>query len=258
MLHFFKRIAFVSFVLFLNLLYTIVIDVFVLLLKMVNETESGKTDADIENILNFGNLSLKSAESLLCKNVIGRGHTRLTVCSTDLTDCLAVDCEFVGVGPHGKEHMIARVSIVNMGGDVILDTYVKPQKTVIDYRTNISGIRPELIESGESYSTVRETVRLMLRGRILVGHGLKNDLLVLNLRHPRHLIRDTSRYHPIARKIRALGTPSLKNLSKLILGEEIQNGIHDSVQDARAAMKIYLIFKEEWEKSMRKSGYRKR
>lgn len=68
------------------------------------------------------------------------------------------------------------------------------------------------------------------------------------------MTRDTSRYHPIARRIRALGTPSLKSLSKLILGEEIQIGTHDSVQDATATMKIYLIFQEEWEKSMRKSS----
>lgn len=66
------------------------------------------------------------------------------------------------------------------------------------------------------------------------------------------MVRDTSRFHPIARRIRALGTPSLRNLSKLILGEEIQNGIHDSIEDARAAMKIYQIFQKEWEKSLQK------
>lgn len=81
--------------------------------------------------------------------------------------------------------MVARVSIVNERGEVILDTYVKPQKTVIDYRTEISGIRPELMESGENYEYVRDTVKLLLHGRVLVGHALKNDLLVLNLRHPK-------------------------------------------------------------------------
>lgn len=223
--------------------------------NMINDEEPGSALEDVENILSIRNLSLNNADSNFSKKATDITKARLhsKIFSTDLTDCLALDCEFVGIGPHGKEHMLARVSIVNERGEVILDTYVKPQKTVIDYRTDISGIRPELMESGQEYGAVRETVKLLLHGRILVGHALKNDLLVLNLRHPRHMIRDTSRFHPIARRIRSLGTPSLKNLSKLILGEEIQTGTHDSVQDASATMKIYQIFQDEWEKSLRKS-----
>uniref|UniRef100_A0A1Q3G1Y5 RNA exonuclease 4 n=1 Tax=Culex tarsalis TaxID=7177 RepID=A0A1Q3G1Y5_CULTA len=221
---------------------------------MVSEMEPGSGDADIENILNIRHLSIDNAENNFSKKTTAKGgRPRAKIFSTELTNCLALDCEFVGIGPRGKEHMLARVSIVNERAEVVLDTYVKPQKAVIDYRTEISGIRPELMAEGQDYSAVRETVKLLLQGRILVGHALKNDLLVLNLRHPRNMTRDTSRYHPIARRIRSLGTPSLKSLSKLILGEEIQIGTHDSVQDATATMKIYLIFQEDWEKSMRKT-----
>ncbi|XP_055531761.1 RNA exonuclease 4 [Wyeomyia smithii] len=229
------------------------------MLNVVDKTESGSAyAADMENILSIGNLSLNS-EKIFSKKTSNKVlRLRPKIFSAELTECLALDCEFVGTGSDGKEHMLARVSIVNERGEVILDTYVKPQKTVIDYRTEISGIRPELMESGKDFSSVRETVKILLHGRILVGHALKNDLLVLNLRHPRHMVRDTSRFHPIARRIRALGTPSLRNLSKLILGEEIQNGIHDSIEDASAAMKIYRIFQEEWEKSLRKVTRRQR
>lgn len=223
---------------------------------MGNEEEPGSSPngvADIENILNIRNLSINN-EIQFSKKTSSTKRPRPRVYSTELTDCLGLDCEFVGTGAGGKEHMLARVSIVNERGEVVLDSYVKPQKDVIDYRTKISGIRPELMDSGQDFSSVRETVKLMIHGRILVGHALKNDMLVLNLRHPRHMTRDTSRYNPIARRIRALGTPSLKNLAKLILGEEIQNGIHDSVQDATATMKIYLIFQDEWEKSLKKTG----
>lgn len=224
--------------------------------NMGNEMESGSsldTASDIENILNIRNLSISRENQFSKKSSVGK-RFQPKVYSTELTDCLALDCEFVGIGTNGKEHMLARVSIVNERGEVVLDNYVKPQKAVIDFRTEISGIRPELIESGQDFVSIRETVKLLLQGRTLVGHALKNDLLVLNLRHPRQKTRDTSRFKPIARRIRALGTPSLKNLSKLILGEEIQTGIHDSVQDASAAMKIYKIFQEEWEKSVRKTG----
>lgn len=222
---------------------------------MGNEKESGNSldTVDIENILNIRNLSI-NRENQFSKKSTCKKRSQPSVYSTELTDCLALDCEFVGIGTDGKEHMLARVSIVNERGEVVLDSYVKPQKAVIDYRTKISGIRPELIESGQDFDSVRESVKLLLHGRILVGHALKNDLLVLNLRHPRQKIRDTSRFNPIARRIRALGTPSLKNLAKLILGEEIQTGIHDSVQDASAAMKIFKIFQDEWEKSLKKTS----
>ncbi|XP_053689641.1 RNA exonuclease 4 [Sabethes cyaneus] len=210
----------------------------------------------MDNILGIRNLSISDEKSLIKKNKSLR--IRPKIFSAELTECLALDCEFVGTGPDGKDHMLARVSVVNERGEVILDTYVKPQRAVIDYRTDISGIRPELMESGKDYGYVRETVKVLLHGRILVGHALKNDLLVLNLRHPKHMVRDTSRFNPIARRIRSLGTPSLKNLSKIILGEEIQNGIHDSIEDACAAMKIYRIFQDEWEKSQRKMARRYR
>ncbi|XP_035906785.1 RNA exonuclease 4 [Anopheles stephensi] len=167
----------------------------------------------------------------------------------EVTDRVALDCEMVGIGPGGKEHMLARVSLVNERGEIIVDRYVKPQESVTDYRTDISGIRPEHITHGVDFRTVRELVRQIIHGKILVGHALKNDLLVLNLRHPKYNIRDTSRFRPIAKKAGAFGTPSLKSIAFALLGEDIQDGSHDSVEDARAAMKIYMLFEKEWEKN---------
>lgn len=44
----------------------------------------------------------------------------------------------------------------------------------------------------------REVAEL-LKGKILVGHALKNDLDVLMLSHPRMMIRDTAKYKPYMR-----------------------------------------------------------
>lgn len=41
-----------------------------------------------------------------------------------------MDCEMVGVGFQGKDHMLARISIVNQQGDIIMDKYVKPSESV--------------------------------------------------------------------------------------------------------------------------------
>lgn len=61
---------------------------------------------------------------------------------------LAIDCEMVGVGPGGQENALARVSIVNYYGTVILDEFVRPKEAVTDYRTFVSGITPKLLEKG--------------------------------------------------------------------------------------------------------------
>lgn len=49
----------------------------------------------------------------------------------------------VGVGEGGVESILARVSIVNFYGHLILDRHVKPKEKVTDYRTAVSGIRPK-------------------------------------------------------------------------------------------------------------------
>ena len=59
-----------------------------------------------------------------------------------------MDCEFVGIGKDATEHMLARVSIVNSDGGVLYDQFVAPQERVIDYRTEVSGVRFSDIKNG--------------------------------------------------------------------------------------------------------------
>uniref|UniRef100_A0A8B9CXQ0 Exonuclease domain-containing protein n=1 Tax=Anser brachyrhynchus TaxID=132585 RepID=A0A8B9CXQ0_9AVES len=68
----------------------------------------------------------------------GEKETALTV---------AMDCEMVGVGPKGEDSIVARVSIVNQFGKCVYDKYVKPTEEVTDYRTAVSGIRPENVKT---------------------------------------------------------------------------------------------------------------
>lgn len=70
--------------------------------------------------------------------------------SGSLTKALAMDCEMVGVGPAGEESAAARVSIVNQYGRCVYDKYVRPAQPVTDYRTAVSGIRPEHLQQGGS------------------------------------------------------------------------------------------------------------
>lgn len=58
----------------------------------------------------------------------------------------------VGVGPAGEDSIAARVSIVNQFGKCVYDKYVKPSQQVTDYRTAVSGIRPEHLKQGGSHT----------------------------------------------------------------------------------------------------------
>lgn len=55
----------------------------------------------------------------------------------------------VGVGPEGIESTLARVSIVNYHGAVMLDKFVRPREKVTDYRTWVSGVREEDLRNGK-------------------------------------------------------------------------------------------------------------
>ncbi|KAF7388346.1 hypothetical protein HZH68_012288 [Vespula germanica] len=162
-----------------------------------------------------------------------------------ITKQIAIDCEMVGIGD-GSESMIARVSIVNKFGYCLYDKYVKPREKVQDYRTAVSGIYPHHLKNGEEFSIIQKEVADILKGRILVGHALKNDLAVLFLSHPWKSLRDTSRYKPF-RQITKANTPSLKRLALELLGIEIQVGEHNSVEDARTAMQLYMLYRTKWE-----------
>ncbi|XP_066466848.1 RNA exonuclease 4 [Tiliqua scincoides] len=167
-----------------------------------------------------------------------------------LTKAVAMDCEMVGVGPSGEDNILARVSIVNLFGKCVYDKYVKPTETVTDYRTAISGIRPQDLKTGEDFKVVQKDVADILRGRILVGHALHNDLKILFLDHPKKKIRDTQRYKPFKQAVQS-GRPSLKLLCEKLLNVTVQTSAHSSIQDAQAAMRLYTMAKKQWEASLK-------
>ncbi|XP_068708253.1 RNA exonuclease 4-like isoform X2 [Montipora foliosa] len=119
-----------------------------------------------------------------------------------LTKRIALDCEMVGIGTGGRKHMLARVSVVNSHGHAVYDSFVAPQEKVVDYRTSVSGVRPADLRNAPDFKTVQFNVSKLLKGRILVGHSLKNDLAVLFLGHPGRDIRDTAKYRPFQEKLK--------------------------------------------------------
>ncbi|KAK5963641.1 putative 3'-5' exonuclease PWA37_003966 [Arxiozyma heterogenica] len=195
-----------------------------------NSTKDDNKDNQLENVVE------KNASSVNNKK------------ATDIGKYVAMDCEFVGVGPEGKEHALARISITNYYGHIILDEFVRPKEKVVDWRTHISGIKPEHMKQAISFKDAQKKCAEIIKGRILIGHALKHDLDALLLSHPKSMIRDTARHLPFRKKYAKGKSPSLKKLTKEVLKVQIQSGEHSSVEDARATMLLYKSDKSEFEK----------
>jgi RNA exonuclease 4 len=162
---------------------------------------------------------------------------------------IALDCEMVGVGPLGSESTLARVSVVNYFGAVLLDEFVRQKERVTDWRTQWSGVREKDMINAKIFEEVQVSVAELIKDRTIIGHAIQNDLKALMLSHPRAQIRDTQHLahkHGQSRTVR----PALRNLVRDMLGATIQQGEHSSVTDARATMAIYRLHRKQWE-----SGY---
>ncbi|THG99473.1 hypothetical protein EW145_g7260 [Phellinidium pouzarii] len=201
------------------------------------------TDATGASALSSSNSS--GSESLNIFSRMVYGQIEYTESQQQPGKYLALDCEMVGVGIDASESSLARVSLVNYHGAIILDEFVRQRERVVDYRTAISHI-----VKAKPFMEVQMKVSELLKDRILVGHAVNNDLKALLLSQPRQLIRDTQL---CAGKARVLKTkyPALRKLVQQELGVTIQAGEHSSVTDARATMALYRLHQKEWEKGFR-------
>lgn len=168
---------------------------------------------------------------------------------------IGMDCEMVGVGPHGRRSALARVTVVDWNHRVLYDAYVAPTEEVTDYRYFVSGITEEDLRCAIDFETCRQHVAELLEGKILVGHALKNDLAVLQITHPWHLIRDTAKYEPFM-KLRQddgiLWPRKLKDLTYEKLRRVIQpyGAAHCPIEDATSALQLYKLVRVKWEAIM--------
>ncbi|KAH6889121.1 ribonuclease H-like domain-containing protein [Thelonectria olida] len=156
---------------------------------------------------------------------------------------IAIDCEMVGVGPGGYESVLARVSVVDFHGRQVYDSYVKPKERVTNWRTAVSGISQKSMRFARDFEEVQGDIDKLLKDRILIGHDIKHDTEALKLSHPARDIRDTAK-HPAFRKYGNGRKPALRLLAQQLLGVEIQDGAHSSIEDARVTMLLFRKHKQ--------------
>jgi len=164
----------------------------------------------------------------------------------------ALDCEMVGVGEEGLDSAVARVTIVNWENDICLDTFVQVPVPVTDYRTHVSGVSSQSLANARPFELVREQVETILRGKILIGHALENDLFALRLTHPWCDVRDTALYAPYMQMDPRSGLTRPRRLRDLCwehLGRciQLEGRPHSPIEDAIAALDLYKAARNEWE-----------
>lgn len=177
---------------------------------------------------------------------------------------LGIDAEFVAHAPAEKVIQggvevevckarlgLARVSVVRgegpAAGSPAIDDYIRSLEPISDYLTKWSGLVPGDLDPKVSphYLTTMKKAYLKLRylvdsGCIFVGHDLRHDFKSINIIVPPQQVIDTVFLFHFKRQRKL----SLRFLAGYLLGEDIQQNTHDSIEDARTAVKLYQKYKQ--------------
>jgi PAB-dependent poly(A)-specific ribonuclease subunit 2 len=179
---------------------------------------------------------------------------------------VALDTEFVSVkqpeiavNSEGERETIrpivyalARVSVVRGSGEdelePFIDDYVASKEPIVDYLTSYSGIvQGDLDPRFSKHNLVSLKVAykklwiLLNLGCKFLGHGLKQDFRVTNIHVPKSQVIDTIDLFFVKARLRKL---SLAFLAWFLLKEDIQLETHDSIEDAKTALKLYRKYLE--------------
>ena len=151
---------------------------------------------------------------------------------------LGVDCEMCETDV--DKRALVGVSVVDTKGGVLLKTLVKPPGTILDLKTDITGLRMKDFKGVKTtLADVQEKLRkIVTPNTVLVGHGLVHDLRALRFDHAP--VIDTAMLFSYKNLPRS--TPGLADLCKRLLSSEMRanGGTHDSVEDARMALELAL------------------
>ena len=182
----------------------------------------------------------------------------------------AIDAEFVrlrreeiDMGADGKRAItrparsgLARVSVLRGDGPEqelpFIDDYISINEPVDDYLTQYSGLQPGDLTMGVSRFTLvslKEVYKklwvLLNLGCKFIGHGLISDFRTINIHVPESQVIDTQDLFSLGERTRR--KLSLRFLAWLLLGEDIQQNLttgHDSIEDARTALKLWRKYLE--------------
>ncbi|KAL3234402.1 PAN2-PAN3 deadenylation complex catalytic subunit PAN2 [Nakaseomyces bracarensis] len=161
-----------------------------------------------------------------------------------------IDCRGIKTIVESKKGALARISVIRGEGEKFgvpfIDDYIIIEKEIEDYLTKFSGILPGDLNPAKSdknlvprYVAYRKIWLLMQLGCVFIGHGLQNDFRHINIQVPKEQIRDTAIYFLQGKRYL-----SLRYLAYVLLDINVQEGNHDSIEDAYTALVLYRKYQE--------------
>uniref|UniRef100_A0A1B6DAF0 Exonuclease domain-containing protein n=1 Tax=Clastoptera arizonana TaxID=38151 RepID=A0A1B6DAF0_9HEMI len=144
----------------------------------------------------------------------------------------------------GSMDMLAKVVVVDSNGATVYQKMITPEGPILDYRSSATNLYPSNFTNTVPINNEREKLAALLRGRVLVGHGLSRDLKLIGLKHPYMLRRDTSTYDRFHRGLAPIHCSTLKDIAEHFLDKTNLQGPQDP---ANTAMQLYLQYRRDWD-----------
>ncbi|KAK9887631.1 hypothetical protein WA026_023590 [Henosepilachna vigintioctopunctata] len=149
----------------------------------------------------------------------------------------ALDCEMCYT-IKGME--LCKITVVDLEGRCLYDSFVKPEYYVIDFNTRFSGVtQTDVTIFGRTLIQVQQDLLALIHeDTIIVGHSLHNDLRALKIMHRQLIDISLVFAHEHGYPFRY----SLKQLAWRCLKKNIQSSDdgHNSFEDAVTCMELLL------------------
>ena len=184
-----------------------------------------------------------------------------------LPNTISLHCDFVRTAISGLTKSLARVVVVDgPTRNVLLNDFVQISAPVTDFcDTGITSLDVKIVNCSESNNKrdnsakplqlLRIQVQRLLRGRILVGYKVEEDLKALGVVYPWTHIRDTAYFPPFLRGSivggsRVVTVRTLDELSEEFLRRcSVPPGDKSRSTDlCRTVLYLYETFRDQWER----------
>lgn len=170
--------------------------------------------------------------------------------SAPWTGCVAVDCSIdIKSSIFSDSSQInSRVTVVNEFGQSIFDDTVisKNKYFIID----VDDLVPDDFVISDNYPSVIEKLKEIFRGRCVIGHDLERYLGKLQVLHVASQIRNTMDFS----RFQNVGFHSLSDIVENQLNIQFEDS-SDTAENAKAVMKLYVKYKDEWEYEVQGNFY---